>query len=237
MSEFRQSGHPRCRTIPFIAEESKTQFCIVVVAENTFIASQWAPFPVVRKKWSDQANLDPDTRIMSLHVCMVQQMEIVVTGNSDGWVKFLAVPTPENLVSIGSLGPLSCCILQIRLLSINGKFLLFVCGTDGFIFIFDVTNDVEQSLQRIDSNITEQFLICREHYVKKLSGHQSGVDGLDILCHENHENHENQLLVASSGDDGAIRITFFPNIDAINATDVITFGKSDAHCAQVSGNW
>lgn len=186
---------------------------------NSHVVSDavFAPFPVVRKKWSDQDLLEPDTRVMSIDACALRGREFIAAGSSDGDVSVFEseLGPAGTLRRIGSIASLASCILHVRFAQLSDKYFVISCGTDGRITIMRWCLSERQNES---DNELSAVIVFTAH------SHQSGVDALDVKCHDG------QLMIVSGGDDTAINFLLFTD-----AKNVHQFGKPAAHYAQITG--
>ncbi|XP_055351403.1 WD repeat-containing protein 6-like [Paramacrobiotus metropolitanus] len=189
---------------------------------NIVKASDYTPFPVVRKRWSDKTALDPDARIMDVYSCALDTtVDLIAAGTSDGQVKLFRNSGTRNLHHCGTVGPLKHCILHVHLVKMRERMALLAGLTSGRIAIFDLSNYLDSL----------EFHISESQQNGSFSCHQSGVDAVDVGCDRNR-----CYRIASGADDGSICVLCFPGCDVLDNPDtVIRITKQDAHAAQITG--
>lgn len=193
------------------------------------MTSQWSPFPVVRKKWSDQKQIDPDTRIMDMDVCLFKDLEILGACTSDGFATLFIVASPSNLRFIGRAGPVPCCALKMRFVVLEEDLLLLVAGTDGHICMLDLSDGLASRLALDPKDCGDGVNVIKTSDSRKIPCHQSGIDSMDLwMC-------ENSILIATGGDDGAIYVTKFASCRDVLTAASDRCEERNAHCGQVSG--
>lgn len=188
----------------------RAQLCIVKVFKNNFHIQEL--FNYTLKQESDTKtnnksyNFDPETRLMSLAVKVLNDQEYdIYVGCSDGFIRHLNVNLLNLQVKQITQYFYGKCILQIRYIKECDKVL--AGATDGLLSFYD-------------SKLNK----C----LHQLQHHSSGINGLDVLYDlQNHSLH-----ILTGGDDQAVSYSLL-SLKDMDFKVLNNFHKSYLHTAQV----
>lgn len=143
----------------------------------------------------------PDLRVMDFESYEVSsQRFLLATVYSDSHIKVwdFNSHTKEFKLLIDDFYT-TCCILNSKFLTLQGRLYLFISATDGHISIWDIQDKVMPNISGLDLSGNNSSHTTLELPIIRQQLHQSGIKGLHL-----HQTSDNCIKILTGGDDNAL---------------------------------